>query len=81
LKSTNITPEAVARSKRLNAIAEKRGQTLAEMSIAWNLQHKAVTSCLIGASRSSQIEDCVKALEKPSFSAVELKSIEKELAL
>ena len=79
LKSTSITPEAVARSKRLNAIAEKRGQTLAEMSIAWNLQHKAVTSCLVGASRPSQIEDCVKALDKPTFSNAELKSIEKEL--
>ena len=80
LKSTSITPEAVARSKRLNIIAERRGQTLAEMSIAWNLQHKAVTSCLIGASRPSQIEDCVKALEKPKFSGHDLKAIEKELA-
>ncbi len=79
LKTDAITPQAVERSRRLNAIAEKRGQSLAEMSIAWNLQHKAVTSCLIGASRPSQIEDCVKALEKPSFSAAELKSIEKEL--
>lgn len=79
LKSAAITPEAVERSKRLNLIAEKRGQTLAEMSIAWNLQHKAVTSCLIGASRPSQIEDCVKALDKPAFSTAELKLIEEEL--
>jgi L-glyceraldehyde 3-phosphate reductase len=80
LKSAAVTSAMVERSKRLNVIAEARGQSLAEMSIAWNLQHKAVTSCLIGASRSSQIEDCVKALEKPSFSSAELKSIEKELA-
>lgn len=80
LKSDAITPKMVERSKRLNALAEKRGQSLAQMSIAWNLQHKAVTSCLIGASRPSQIEDCVKALDKPSFSNPELKSIEKELA-
>jgi len=80
LKSEAITPKMVERSKRLNALAEKRGQSLAQMSIAWNLQHKAVTSCLIGASRPSQIEDCVKALDHASFSNAELKAIEKELA-
>jgi L-glyceraldehyde 3-phosphate reductase len=79
LKSKAITPEAVEKSKRLNAIANKRGQSLAQMSIAWNLQHKAVTSCLIGASRPSQIEDCVKALDKATFSTAELKLIDKEL--
>ncbi len=80
LKTEAITPQMVDRSKRLNKIAEARGQTLAEMSIAWNLQHKAVTSCLIGASRPAQIEDCVRALDKPTFSSAELRSIEKELA-
>ena len=57
---------------RLNDLAQQRGQTLAEMSIAWLLAHDAVTSVLIGASRASQILDNVKALENTSFTPDEL---------
>jgi L-glyceraldehyde 3-phosphate reductase len=80
LKESSIEPVLVAKLKRLNAIAEKRGQSLAQMAIAWVLRDKWVTSALIGASRLEQIEDCVGALKALAFSAEELKRIEKELA-
>ncbi|WP_122646354.1 L-glyceraldehyde 3-phosphate reductase [Enterococcus mediterraneensis] len=65
--------------KRLNTIAENRGQTLAEMAIAWILQQKTVTSVLVGASRLSQLQDNVKALDNLDFSADELNAIEEVL--
>ena len=60
----------------LNAIAEKRGQTLAQMAIAWVLRGGRVTSALIGASRPEQVEDCVKALDHRDFSDAELAEID-----
>jgi L-glyceraldehyde 3-phosphate reductase len=80
LKESSIEPALVAKLKRLNAIAEQRGQTLAQMAIAWVLRDKWITSALIGASRPEQIEDCVGALKAPAFTSEELKQIEKELA-
>ena len=65
---------------RLNEIAQGRGQTLAEMSVAWLLSHKAVTSVLIGASKPQQVVDNVKALENTSFSADELAAIDEASA-
>ena len=62
--------------KQLNSIAEKRGQTLAEMALAWNLRQPTVTSVLIGASRVSQLEDNLKALDNLTFSTDELKQID-----
>lgn len=61
---------------QLNAIAEKRGQTLAEMALAWNLQQPTVSSVLIGASRVSQLEDNLKALDGLDFSKDELAAID-----
>ena len=80
LKAEQIEPQLVAKIKRLNAIAEARGQTLAQMAIAWVLREKWITSALIGASRPEQIEDCVGALKAPAFNHTELAQIEKELA-
>ena len=80
LKESSIDAATVAKLTALNAIAEKRGQTLAQMAIAWVLRDKWITSALIGASKPEQIEDCVGALKAPPFSAQELKLIEKELA-
>ncbi len=68
--------DTLAKVKKLNAVAEKRGQTLAEMSLAWNLQNPAVASVLIGASRVSQLEDNVKALDNLEFSKEELQEID-----
>ena len=66
--------------RQLNAVAEKRGQTLAEMALAWNLRQPVVSSVLIGASRVSQLEDNLKALQNLDFSAEELAEIDRILA-
>jgi L-glyceraldehyde 3-phosphate reductase len=79
LKESSIDAATVSKLKRLNVIAEKRGQTLAQMAIAWVLRDRWITSALIGASKPEQIEDCVGALKAPPFSQVELALIEKEL--
>lgn len=71
--------ETLATVRALNAIAEKRGQTLAEMALAWNLHQPTVASVLIGASRVSQLEDNVKALDHLDFSDEELAAIDKIL--
>lgn len=66
--------------RQLSAVAEKRGQTLAEMALAWNLRQPVVSSVLIGASRVSQLEDNLKALQNLDFSAEELAEIDRILA-
>ena len=63
--------------RALNGIARERGQSLAQMAIAWVLRRKAVTSALIGASRWSQIEECLGALRNSSFSQDELDRIDR----
>ncbi|THF52095.1 L-glyceraldehyde 3-phosphate reductase [Allorhizobium terrae] len=75
LKTEFIRPEIIDNIAKLNTIAEKRGQTLAQMAIAWVLRGGRVTSALIGASRVSQIEDCVKALDNRDFTDAELAEI------
>jgi L-glyceraldehyde 3-phosphate reductase len=79
LKASQITPEVLNRIRSLNRVAEKRGQSLAQMAIAWLLKDKRVTSVLIGASTVSQLEDNLKALKSTVFSSDELESIEKIL--
>ncbi len=79
LKKENITEEVIQKVKKLNNLAKKRGQTLAQMSIAWVLRQPAVTSALIGASKVSQIEDAVGALNNLKFGEEELKTIDKIL--
>jgi L-glyceraldehyde 3-phosphate reductase len=73
-----LDKETIGRVRALNEIAKKRGQTLAQMAVAWVLRDKRMTSALIGASRVDQIKDAVKALGNTDFSAAELKAIEKE---
>ena len=80
LKRESITEELIQKIKKLNIIAKIRNQSLAQMAIAWVLRKPAVTSALIGASKVSQIEDAVGALNNLKFSEEELKSIEKILA-
>jgi L-glyceraldehyde 3-phosphate reductase len=72
-----LTPENIGRVRHLNAIAEGRGQSLAQMALAWVLRDKRVTSALIGASRLEQVADAVKALGKLAFSAEELAEIDR----
>jgi L-glyceraldehyde 3-phosphate reductase len=77
LKRTMLTPENIERVRHLDAIAKRRGQTLAQMALAWALRDKRVTSALIGASSPEQVTDSVKALDKLSFAADELKEIDR----
>jgi L-glyceraldehyde 3-phosphate reductase len=71
-----ISEANLANIRALNAIAQERGQTLPQMAIAWVLKDPRVTTALIGASRVSQIDDCVGALKNPKFSAEELARID-----
>lgn len=77
LKAEQITEEVLAKVRALDALAASRGQTLAQMAIAWTLRHPAVCSALIGASRPEQIEENVRAAEKLSFSPDELAEIDR----
>lgn len=77
LKASSITPEVVAKVRVLNEMASGRGQTLAQMALAWVLRDGGVTSALIGASRPSQITDCLGALARPDFTAAELAEIDR----
>lgn len=72
----NLNPEKKAALIELNAMAKERGQTLAQMALAWILRLPAVTSALIGASSVKQIEENVKALDNLTFSSEELKRID-----
>ncbi|MFM2279007.1 MAG: hypothetical protein RLZZ444_1238 [Pseudomonadota bacterium] len=76
LKRDFIRPEIIDNIRKLDTIAQRRGQTLAQMAIAWVLRGGRITSALIGASRSSQIVDCVKALDNADFTAEELAEID-----
>ena len=62
--------------RRLNELAQGRGQSMAQMALAWVLRRKTVTSVLIGASRPQQIDDCVAALNHLEFSQEELQKID-----
>ncbi len=71
-----VTPENIARARALNQIAAQRGQTLAQMAIAWALRDPRVTSALIGASSVAQLEDSLGALDRPDFDDSELEAID-----
>jgi len=79
LRPDEITPELRAQLVRLNDIAARRGQSLAQLAIAWALRHEVVTSAVIGASRVSQIDDSVAALDNLAFSRNELRAIDEAL--
>ena len=77
LNRSMLTPENIERARHLDAIAKRRGQTLAQMALAWALRDKRVTSALIGASSPEQVTDSVTALDKLKFTADELKEIDR----
>ena len=79
LKPEQVTDAVLAKVRKLNDIASSRGQTLAQMSLAWVLRGERVTSALIGASKVSQVEDCAGAIKNLDFSSEELSSIEEIL--
>lgn len=80
LNKDQVTAEKVATAKKLNEIAGERGQSLAQMALAWCYRLAPVSTLIIGASRLSQIDDNLKAMENLSFSEEELKRIDEILA-
>ncbi len=80
LNQSHVNPQVLQQVSQLNDLAQQRGQTLAQMAIAWVLRQPTVTSALIGASRVSQIEDSLTALKNLHFSAEELAQIDRILA-
>ena len=79
LKEDQVSAERVGQIKALNQLAEKRGQTLAQMALAWLLRDKRITSVLIGVSKPSQLIDSLGCRKNISFSTEELEAIEKIL--
>jgi L-glyceraldehyde 3-phosphate reductase len=79
LQTSQVTDEVIGKIKNLNTLAEQRGQTLAQMALAWLLKDARVTSVLIGASKPEQLADSLKALDNINFSSEELERIEQIL--
>jgi len=77
LRPEFLSEDNLARIRALDATAKRRGQTLAQMALAWVLKDSRVTSALIGASSTAQIEGCVRALKAPPFSPEELAEIDR----
>ena len=76
LNADQVSDEKLSKVRQLNALAERRGQKLSQMALAWVLRHDTVTSVLIGASKTSQIEDAVGVLTNLHFTAEELEAID-----
>jgi len=80
LKEQHLDERVLEIARKLNVIAERRGQTLAQMALSWVLRHSTVTSALIGASNPEQISENVRCLEAPELSVEELREIDTILA-
>ena len=78
LKAEHLSAENLNHVRKLNTIAERRGQSLAQMALAWALRDRRVTSLVIGASKVSQVAENVAALKNLSFSAEELAEIDQD---
>jgi L-glyceraldehyde 3-phosphate reductase len=76
LKPQDVDEAVLAKVRRLADLARTRGQKLAQMALAWVLRHPTMTSAVVGASRTSQIDDAVKALANLAFSPEELAKID-----
>jgi L-glyceraldehyde 3-phosphate reductase len=79
LKREQVTEAVVAKVRRLNEVARRRGQTMAQMALVWVLHDPRVTSALIGASRTAQIDENVAALKNMAFCPEELFEIDEIL--
>jgi L-glyceraldehyde 3-phosphate reductase len=80
LSSEDVTGEVIGKVRRLGEIARQRGQSMAQMAIAWTLRDPIVTSAVFGASRKEQVQEIVAALENLSFTKAELAAIDAILA-
>jgi L-glyceraldehyde 3-phosphate reductase len=76
LKSEFLTEETLNAIRALNAMAEQRGQTLAQMALAWVLRKGRLTTALIGASRAEQVRDCAAVVKNMDFTEAELQEID-----
>ena len=76
LQKDEVSAEVIRKVKALHVVAERRGQSLAQMAVAWVLKHPAMTSVILGASKVKQIEDAVAALDNREFTPEELDEIE-----
>ncbi len=76
LKEEEVSEEKVGKIQQLNALAQQRGQTLAQMALAWVLKDDRITSVLIGVSKTEQLTDCLHSLDNLAFSTEELAKIE-----
>lgn len=79
LKESDITPEKIEKVKRLSEIATRRNQSISQLAISWILRNKIVSSVIIGASKPSQIEENVRAIENLEFTEKELEDIDEIL--
>jgi L-glyceraldehyde 3-phosphate reductase len=79
LNANDVTPDIVAKVRKLDVIAQKRNQTMAQMALAWILRKPSITSALVGASSPEQIEDSINALKNLEFSFEELRAIDEVL--
>ncbi|MEE1009532.1 MAG: aldo/keto reductase [Agathobacter sp.] len=75
LHENDINDIRISKLQKLDALAKERGQTLAQMALSWNLKDDDITSVLIGASKPSQILDCIKCIENTNFTKDELEII------
>lgn len=80
LRQADVTEDRMAQVRALGEIARQRGQSLAQLALAWVLRHPMMASALVGASRVEQIEQCVGALDAPAFDAQELERIDAVLS-
>ncbi|MDE6632530.1 MAG: aldo/keto reductase, partial [Muribaculaceae bacterium] len=76
LKTSQIDDALIANVAKLNEIAERRGQTLAQMAISWILAHQGVTSVIVGCSSTAQLADSIQAVRSKDFTAEEVTQIE-----
>ena len=76
LNESHITAEKIEKVKKLNQVAQQRGQKLAQMALSWLLRDNRITSVLVGSSKPEQITESIKALENTNFSTDELATIE-----
>lgn len=79
LQEEEVSHEKVEKIQQLNALAQQRGQTLAQMALAWVLKDERITSVLIGVSKTEQLTDCLHSLDNLAFSSEELEKIEQIL--
>jgi L-glyceraldehyde 3-phosphate reductase len=79
LKSDGVKPEVIAKVRALGEIADARGQSIAQLALAWVLRDARITTALIGASKINQLEECVAAAANTSFDSEEIHKIEEIL--